>query len=250
MNADDEKTASDAPLLHYEQVGFRATAGEPFLFQSLDFSLRPGERILLTGPVSCGKSSALKLALGTLAPTTGRVRLWDRDPATLSRTKLNVLRRRLGYVPSRGELLSNLTLYENLVLPLRYHRTYSEKDVRRKAADALAWFGAGQLPSVMAPLTDRRLQRKVALARALILDPAFLLLDDPTHGFSEAVARELWNCLADACDARNLAVLATAQDHESARGLEARVIKLSSEWSGDMASEPAAGAQNRAESSR
>ena len=240
MNADAEKTDSDAPLLRYERVGFRVNDGEPFLFQGLDFSLRPGERILLTGPVSGGKSTALKFALGALAPTTGRVRLWGRDPATLSRTKLNVFRRRLGYVPSRGELLSNLTLYENLTLPLRYHREYSEKDVRRKAADALAWFGAGQLPPVMAPLTDRRLQRKVALARALILDPAFLLLDDPTHGFSEAVARELWNCLADACDARNLAVLATAQDHESARGLEARVIELSAEQSGDLAPEPAA----------
>ena len=141
-----------------------------------------------------------------------------------------------------------MTLYENLVLPLRYHRTYSEKDVRRKAADALAWFGAGQLPSVMAPLTDRRLQRKVALARALIMDPAFLLLDDPTHGFSEAVARELWNCLAEACNARNLAVLATAQDHEPALDLDAQVIELSAKLSGDLAPEPAAGAQNRAES--
>jgi ABC-type sulfate/molybdate transport systems ATPase subunit len=160
--------------------------------------------------------------------------VWGQEPWTLSQQDIVSLRRRIGFVPDRGELIKNLSLFDNLVLPLRYHTQPPEQEVRQRANELLALMEIARLPQVPTSRADRRLAQKIALARALILEPELLLLDQPTHDFDVDFADYVWRLLDDVCGKRNVAVLAMVRDQQEGRSLTDNHLSLAAEWAGNM----------------
>jgi ABC-type multidrug transport system ATPase subunit len=187
------------------------------LFQGLDFEILPGELVVMTCGLGGGKSSALRLAIGLESPTAGSVLVCGRPPAEM--------RERIGFVGGEGALLSNLSLRDNLVLPLRWLRDPPEAEVERKAREVLDLFGVEDLPAIAPAYAPTNLRRLVALARAMILDPALLVLDDPAADFDDDSAEEVWIHLLEIARTRDLAILAAAT--EPPRLAAARIIALS-----------------------
>ncbi|HEX9010601.1 MAG TPA: ATP-binding cassette domain-containing protein [Holophagaceae bacterium] len=167
-------------MLLVDDLALDAPDGRP-LFAGLHLSVEPGENLLVLGPGGCGKSQLLRALAGTLRPRTGRVRIGEVEVWPGEGAFSLAGRVRLGFVFAQGGLLSNQTLRDNVMLPLRFAGV-AEAEAAACADRALARFG-------LAGVADRRPHavsagdRKLGgFARVVALDPALLLLDDPLEG--------------------------------------------------------------------
>lgn len=182
------------PLAEARDLAVVARAGS-LRVERLAFRLSPGEALVLAGPVEAG-SAVLRALVGVEEPAAGAALLLGERPAALSHAAATALLSRVGWLPRSGALLANLTLRENLLLPLQFHRRAAAEEAERVASAALARFGLGEAPDVRpeeAPLAVRRL---VALARATLLDPELLILDDPLDDLDEDTAGTVLAALA------------------------------------------------------
>jgi phospholipid/cholesterol/gamma-HCH transport system ATP-binding protein len=149
-----------------------------------DVSLRVqhGELVALVGGDESGKSLALLLAAGIESPLTGIVRLLGIDPALAPEETYVDLRRRVGVAFDRPALLSNMNVFNNIGVPLRYHTALSSPEIEDKVMEALRYWGVEHLRDwfpAQLMLSDARF---VALARAMILNPEILFFDDMLLG--------------------------------------------------------------------
>jgi ABC-type multidrug transport system ATPase subunit len=190
------------PLVDFDAVAWGPPGHAETVFSGLSLRLRPGELTVLTSVIGGGKSSALRLAVGLEQPTSGTIRICGLPPAEA--------RTRIGYVAGQGALLANLALRDNLVLPLRWLRDPPPDEVESRAKAALALFGITALPAIAPAYAPTNLRRLVALARAMILDPQVLVLDDPASEFDPESADQVWRHLLDIAAVRQVAVLAAA----------------------------------------
>ncbi len=187
----------------------------------LDFALHAGEALHLLGPVEAG-SAVLRTLLGLGRPRAGAVRLLGADPAALPRRAAAALLERVGWLPRQGALLANLTLRENLRLPLEYH---GRAAAGREAA-ALAAFGLADAPDVRPEHVPLPVRRRVALARAVLLEPLLLILDDPLDDLDEATAASLTAALAGWARQPGRALLVASPDHALGAALGARRLAI------------------------
>lgn len=169
--------------------------------QNLDFSY--GERQILTdascefpigkvvrlsGPAGAGKSSVLRLLVGLLQPDRGSFLINGLPTSEMSFEEFLPYRLQIGFGFEMGGLLNNRSLYENLALPLQYHRRLAEDGIRDRVQEMLARFNL-QRDQNQRPFAVSGSQRKATcVARALVIEPQVLVLDDPTTGLS-AVAK-------------------------------------------------------------
>jgi ABC-type sulfate/molybdate transport systems ATPase subunit len=177
---------------------------------SVDLCIAVGEFLVISGPTRSGKSLLLELCAGLVSPRTGRVLVFGSDWADLSDAAQDAMRLRIGMVLQQPGLLSNMTVYNNVALPLRYHRA-SAGEAERQAIimarlDALGLTEVSdRFPAQLTPGEARC----AAIARAMILEPDLLLLDDVAAGFDAGMLARLQAYL-DACRrGKELTILAT-----------------------------------------
>src|SRR4051794_6589837 len=124
-------------LVRLENVGLRYGHG-PEILKNVSFRLEAGGFRFLTGPSGAGKTSLLRLLFLALKPTRGSIRLFGEDVAAFDRTRLPLLRRRIGVVFQEFRLLDHLTTYDNVALPLRV-AGQREQRYRADVMDLLSW---------------------------------------------------------------------------------------------------------------
>ncbi|MEA3277629.1 MAG: ABC transporter ATP-binding protein [Pseudomonadota bacterium] len=175
-----------------------------------DISLRmeQGEWLLLIGPNGAGKTLLTRLILGIDTPSAGTIRVFGKALATLNDRAMRRLRRDLGAVLQGGSLLEDLTVLENLLIPLRAAPLGRNEMARaaRLVMTQLQLDGLENHPPRSLSLGQRR---RVELGRALIHKPALLVWDGLTDGLDPASARETLNLLRDQQEHQNLTLLAT-----------------------------------------
>ena len=123
----------------------------------LTLSVEAGELVVMLWPQGSGSRSFSRTILGLERPHRGAVRCLGLPVPVGQEAALVAMRRRIGWVPAQGALLSNLTLEANLQLPLRYHEAPAEEEVQRRAAEILALLKMAPLPPTIPPLVDRAL---------------------------------------------------------------------------------------------
>jgi ABC-type transporter Mla maintaining outer membrane lipid asymmetry ATPase subunit MlaF len=149
-----------------------------------------GDYWVVGGHPDAGKSALLATAAGLLRPLAGQYRLFGDDPFALSGNALLELRRRVGYVPEGGtRLLQHLTVAENVALPLRYHRNLSPADAASAVEHMLECLEIISWAHCTPGQVNRSARQRANLARALILPPDVLLLDNPVAGLPPAEVR-------------------------------------------------------------
>jgi ABC-type transporter Mla maintaining outer membrane lipid asymmetry ATPase subunit MlaF len=161
----------------------------------LAFRLGPGETLVLSGPVEAG-SAVLRALVGVEPPASGRALLFGEATGALARRGGAALLARVGWLPRQGALLANLTLRETLLLPLRFHGRATDAEAERAAGAALARFGLAGAPDVRPEDAPLPLRRLVALARATLLDPELLVLDDPLDDVEDEIGDAVVAALA------------------------------------------------------
>ena len=165
-------------MIRFENVGMRYGMG-PEVLRDVSFHLAPGSFHFLTGPSGAGKTSLLKLMFLAYRPSRGLISMFGQDIATLPRTELPQLRRRVGVVFQEFRLLDHLTTYENVALPLKIQGR-SEESYRADVRELLSWVGLGERMNARPPTLSGGEKQRAAIARAVVAQPDLLLADEPT----------------------------------------------------------------------
>lgn len=189
---------------HLSFEGVSKSFGGEIAVQDLNLEVAPGELFGLIGPNGAGKTTTIKMAVGLLRPTTGRIRVFGYDVQEDGREA----RRHLGYVPDSAALYDRLTGAEMLQLAADLHRV-SETRRRRRISALLEAFDLAPVQSRLIMSYSRGMRQKLALCAALIHDPAVLFLDEPTVGLDPRGARQLRTMLRSLCDSGHSVFIST-----------------------------------------
>lgn len=190
---------TDSPFVMVEGLHF--ARGEKDIFLGVELEIPRGKITAILGPSGTGKTTLLKLIGGQLAPDEGRVRIDGEDVHALSRKALFRLRRRMGMLFQSGALFSDLSVFENVAFPLRVHTDLPEAMIRDVALMKLQAVGLRGARDLMPSELSGGMARRVALARAIALDPELILYDEPFVGqdpISKGVLVQLIKRLNDA----------------------------------------------------
>ncbi len=165
----------DVSGLHFRR------AGRP-IFAGLDLTIRRGSITAIMGPSGTGKTTLLRMITGQLRPESGRVRVSGQDVPTLSRREVYALRRQMGMLFQNSALLTDLSVYDNVAFPLRENTDLPESLIRHVVLMKLHSVGLRGAARLMPAELSGGMARRVAMARAIVLDPQVLLYDEPFSG--------------------------------------------------------------------
>ncbi len=171
---------SEAPLVEIDAVQFGY--GRSLVLKGISMRIPRGKIVAIMGGSGCGKTTLLRLVSGQLKPTAGSVRLAGETVHELDREGLYRLRRRMSMLFQFGALFTDLSVYDNVAFPLREHTDLSEAMVRDLVLLKLEAVGLRGAHNLMPSELSGGMARRVALARAVVMDPMLVLYDEPFAG--------------------------------------------------------------------
>ena len=152
------------------------------ILRGFDLAVRRGRVTGIMGPSGTGKTTLLKLITAEAAPTRGRIVVCGQDLATLDSKQVFALRKRMGMLFQNGALLTDLDVFENVAFPLREHTDLTEPLIRALVIAKLNAVGLRGAADLMPAELSGGMARRVALARAIVMDPEILIYDEPFVG--------------------------------------------------------------------
>jgi cell division transport system ATP-binding protein len=186
--------------------------------------VKKGEFVFLTGPSGAGKSTLLKLLLCAEQPTSGQILVFGRNVAKIRASRVPYIRRNVGVVFQDFKLLAGRTVAENVAFPLEV-RGLPAREVRRRVLAILKSLGLEGKEDRFPPALSGGEQQRVAVARALVGDPALLLADEPTGNLDLDRTLEVMDLLHSAA-ARGTTVVIATHDRSLLERHRKRVIAL------------------------
>jgi cell division transport system ATP-binding protein len=191
-----------------------------------DLSLRvdKGDFVFLTGPSGAGKSTLLRLLLRQDVPSAGQLSVGSRNLATLTRRQVQTYRRSLGFVFQDFKLLPGKTVLENVSFVPRVLGMGSAQQQRR-TFQVLKWVGLQHRMTAYPLELSGGEQQRIAIARALVNDPAIILADEPTGNLDPDLSLEIMNLFRE-INARGTTVLVATHDRELIRRVGRRTLTL------------------------
>ncbi|MCU7809675.1 MAG: ABC transporter ATP-binding protein [Candidatus Thiodiazotropha sp. (ex Notomyrtea botanica)] len=191
--------SQNPPLIKIRDLHF--SRGDRVIFDGVDIDIPRGKVTAIMGPSGTGKTTLLKLIGGQLRPSRGTIEVDGLNVHALSRKALFKLRMRMGMLFQTGALLTDLTVYDNVAYPLREHTDLPESMIRRLVLMKLEAVGLRGARDLLPSALSGGMARRVALARAISLDPMMVMYDEPFTGqdpISMGVLAQLVRRLNDA----------------------------------------------------
>jgi len=152
------------------------------VLRGLTLLIRKGEVLVILGGSGTGKTVILKHIVGLVPPDTGRVFVNGEDITELDENALLPVRRKVGFLFQGGALFDSMSVFDNVAFPLREHTTMDESEIAGKVQEKLKLVGLENIDWMMPDKLSGGMRKRVALARAIILEPEALLYDEPTTG--------------------------------------------------------------------
>ncbi len=163
--------------------------GKNMLLDNISMDFPRGRLIMITGLSGCGKTTLIKIIAGLIEPDLGTVHIEGTDISKINRLKLFELRKHMAFMFQSGALLNNLTVFDNIALPLSYHFDMPEKEIEERVLMALDQFGMTGYRDAMPGHLSIGQQKLIGVARAFIMKPSIMFVDEPV-GIMDAIIRE------------------------------------------------------------
>jgi len=199
-----------APIVEIRDLRY-AVNGRP-VFDGLDMEIPRGGVTAVMGPSGTGKTTLLRLITGQVAADGGSIHVAGQDMRTLRRAGLYVLRRRMGMLFQNGALLTDLSVFENVAFPLREHTDLSERLIRQLVLIKLQAVGLRGAAELMPSELSGGMGRRVALARAIVMDPEILIYDEPFVGLDPISMGVILRLIRSLNDALGLTSIVVSHD--------------------------------------
>ncbi len=170
----------ETPLVEVRGLSF--ARGTRVIFDAVDIDIPRGKVTAIMGPSGTGKTTLLNLIGRQLRPASGRIKVDGEDVNTMSRDELYAMRKRMGVMFQTGALFTDLTVFENVAFPLREHTHLSDSMIHDVVLMKLEAVGLRGARDLMPSELSGGMARRVALARAIALDPMMIMYDEPFTG--------------------------------------------------------------------
>ncbi len=221
-----EAADGDAAAIVNVQNVYKAF-GAQHVLNGVTLTVNPGETRAILGRSGTGKSVLLRLIVGLQQPDSGTVKVFGKNTAGLSLDELAPIRKRMGFLFQHAALYDSLTVGENVAFPLRHHRAnMARSEQNDRVHQVLGEVGmedqAGKMPADL----SGGMQKRIGLARALILDPDLLLLDEPTAGLDPIGSAEINELVLKLQKEHHMAFIVVTHDMHSARTIANRLTLL------------------------
>ncbi len=166
--------------------------GPKHVLNDFNLALRKGESIVVLGRSGSGKSVLIKCIIGLMMPDSGKIEVLGNDISELDHEGLDKIRARIGFLFQSNALYDSMTVKENLEFPMRRHLKNMDKaEAYARITETLDNVGLPQTLNMMPSELSGGMQKRIALARTLILNPEIILYDEPTTGLDPITGREI-----------------------------------------------------------
>ena len=174
-----------------EVVDLRKSFGDHEVLKGVNLKVDDGETLVVLGPSGCGKSVLLKHIIGLMKPDSGRILFEGADITDMDHKELSRIRMGFGMVFQGAALFDSMTVGENVGLPLREHRQLKGPELQRIVEEKLGLVGLEDISGLYPSEISGGMKKRVALARAVALDPDVILYDEPTTGLDPVMAEQI-----------------------------------------------------------
>lgn len=196
------------------------------VLKNINMSVEPGEIMVIMGGSGSGKSTFLRHLLSLQAPTSGAIRILGQDITRLRGRPMTELRKKIGVAFQSGALFSSLAVGENVMLPLREHARLDESTMQIMMRLKLDFVNLAGCENLMPAQLSGGMIKRAALARAIVMDPKVLFLDEPSAGLDPVVAAALDELILDLRTATGMSLVVVTHELESAFKIADRITVL------------------------
>ncbi len=215
---------ADAAFIEVRDVDL--TFGVRKVYDGLGCRLRKGGIHLLLGGSGTGKSTLLRMIGGLQQPDSGEVRVAGHSIASLSERELGKIRKEIGMLFQNGALLDSMTVLENVGLPLREHTKQSTDEIDKRVTEVLNAVGLEGVEGLLPRELSGGMLRRVAFARAIVMEPEILLCDEPFSGLDPLNVTRIENLLVVLNKELGLTIVVTSHHMASSLRMADQIILL------------------------
>jgi len=211
MSQKETKESSSVPIIQVK--GITKKYGKKVVHRGIDLDVYDGEILTLMGGSGCGKSVLLRSLIGLEKPDRGQILFHGQDIAQMDEEQLTEVRKKVAYVFQYGALFDSLTVKDNLAYPLREHTKMTEDEIHQKVIKTLGKVGLEGVENQFPSDLSGGMQRRVGVARSIIMDPEVILYDEPTTGLDPYNTKQILRIIKELRDHGATTVLVTHDMH-------------------------------------
>ena len=206
--------------------GIYKSFGPKDVLRGVDLVVDPGEVLFIIGQSGAGKSVLVKHLIGLIRPDQGRIFLDDEEVTELSEKELYPVRKRCAMVFQNSTLFDSMSLVDNVALPIRKHTDAQKTEARELAREKLKLVGMAEYAERYPADFGDGMRKKVAIARALTLDPEYVIFDEPTTGIDPISAAMVDKLIRHLADHHGVTSIVISHDLRSIFGIADRIAML------------------------
>jgi phospholipid/cholesterol/gamma-HCH transport system ATP-binding protein len=206
--------------------GLELSFGGNHVLRGMDLDISDGETMVVIGPSGCGKSVLLKCIIGLLKVESGSIMVDGKDVVLIGRKELYELRKRFGMVFQSAALFDSLSVGENISLALREHTDYSNERIGTIVREKLSLVGLSGSEHLKPAELSGGMKKRVAIARAIVMEPDYVLYDEPTTGLDPITGDRIDELIRSLQDRLSMTTIAVTHDMKSAYKIGDKIAML------------------------
>jgi len=211
-------------MIRFENVT-KVLGGKPVL-DDLSFEVAEGETFVIVGLSGAGKSVTLKHMIRLMLPDSGEILIDGEGIVGMGRTALRQMREKFGVLFQSAALLQWMTVLDNVALPLREHTDLAEEDILRQVNEKLEMLNLEDDGDKFPSDISGGMQKRVGLARAIIMNPKIVLYDEPTSGLDPVTSRRIDELIVNMRKRLGITSVVVTHDLQSALSIGTRIMML------------------------
>lgn len=220
------KAGSKTPIIEIRDL-HKTFGTDNTVLQGVNLTVNKGEDLVILGRSGSGKSVTIKCIVGLITPDQGEIKVFNENVLNLKKPELNQIRVRIGFLFQSGALYDSMSVRENLAFTLQKHKqNLTPEEVETEVMEALENVGLGDAIDKMPSELSGGMQKRIGLARTLILKPEIILYDEPTTGLDTITSREISELILDIKHKRKTTSIIITHDMACAKLTADRIMVL------------------------